>query len=322
VADRVASTDVGYLPGDLSIYPAAVDSKEQLYEARNNAATVLAQTLTYAGRRVHAADASAFPAEGLLRVGGEVLYYSTRTNTAFKDLIRPFAGSERGSWPPGTPVLGSVMGEYHNALVDAIINLQRTLGVKTDPNFLSLHGILQRQEQRFLAPKPLFRAVPKSGLPPLNVRFQNFSSGAAIRFLWEFGDGTTSTADNPSHTYLVEGSYTVKLNMITDLGATGVASKKGYIRVAGNAGIPFFYVTPEGGTTNTEFQFVDQTQGEVASRHWVWGDGTNTKEDDPDVHAASHSYDVAGTYRPKLLVVFTDGRVQPVDLPDPIEVTE
>lgn len=322
MADRLASTDVGYLPGDLSLYPLAVDTKSQLYEAKNNAATVLVQSLTYAGRVVHAADASAFPTDGLIRVGREIIYYGSRTSTAFKDLIRPFAGAERGTWPPGTAVLGSVMGEHHNSIVDAILNLQRTLGIRDNPTADSLNGILIRQEQRFLAPKPLFRAVPKSGPPPHKVRFQNFSGGAAIRFLWDFGDGATSTEDNPTHTYLVEGSYTVKLNMITDLGATGVATKNGYVRVAANAGLPFFYVTPESGTVATEFSFVDQTHGEIASRHWIWGDGTNTKVEDPDVHAATHTYDTAGTYRPKLLVVFTSGQVQPIDLPDTIEVTE
>lgn len=322
MADRVASTDPGYIAGDLSVYPAAVDTADQLYVARNNAETVLSQSLTYSARTVHAADTSAFAPSGLIRVGDEVIYYGSKTAAAFKDLVRPFAGSARGTWPVGTAVLGAVMGEYHNSLVDAVRNLQVTVGEFENPADGSLHAILRQQEERFLAPKPQFRAVPRSGPPPLRVRFQNFSGGAAIRFLWDFGDGAVSSETNPTHTYTAPGTYTVGLNMITDQGATGVASKAGYIVVSDQAGLPFFYATPLAGTTSTVFSFVDQTAGDIASRNWVWGDGTTTASDDPDVHAATHTYADPGSYQPKLLVVFADGRVQPVSLNDTIEVTE
>ncbi len=42
------------------------------------------------------------------------------------------------------------------------------------------------------------------------VQFTN-NSAASTSFLWNFGDGTTSTATNPSHTYTTSGTYTVKL---------------------------------------------------------------------------------------------------------------
>jgi PKD repeat protein len=46
--------------------------------------------------------------------------------------------------------------------------------------------------------------------PPLTVNFSNTSTNAT-GWAWDFGDGTTSTAENPSHTYSSSGDYTVKL---------------------------------------------------------------------------------------------------------------
>ncbi|MFC5271907.1 GEVED domain-containing protein [Adhaeribacter terreus] len=43
------------------------------------------------------------------------------------------------------------------------------------------------------------------------VQFQNLTQNGATSYLWEFGDGTTSNAANPSHTYAATGTYTVKL---------------------------------------------------------------------------------------------------------------
>jgi Zn-dependent metalloprotease len=45
---------------------------------------------------------------------------------------------------------------------------------------------------------------------PITVNFMNRSSGAAT-YEWDFGDGTTSTASQPTHTYSTDGTYSVKL---------------------------------------------------------------------------------------------------------------
>ena len=47
------------------------------------------------------------------------------------------------------------------------------------------------------------------------VQFINQSTGASS-FYWEFGDGNTSSVENPAHTYENSGTYTVKLRAIVD----------------------------------------------------------------------------------------------------------
>lgn len=331
MADRVSSLDKGYATGDLSIYPDGIDSKETLYEVRNNAETVLSQALPYNGKFVVVNNASKFPPKGLITVGTEIIYYNARTDMVFSDLKRAFAGSRQNVWPLGTKVGNSVMAEIHNSIKDAIINIEKNLGTKVDPDAESLNGILKELETRFLAPKPLFRASPVIGPPPLKVRFQNFSGGPPIRFLWDFGDGTTSVDVHPIHTYAKEGVYSVKLSMITSLGAQGVVTKTDYITVDANAKQPLFYVTPLSGTstqtatetsgTATKFKFVDQTDGDIVSRYWIWDDGTNLTVEDADIHSAEHVYAKPGTYEPSLLVVFADTKLKRVLLEDKIIVT-
>jgi hypothetical protein len=50
-------------------------------------------------------------------------------------------------------------------------------------------------------------------------------------YFWEFGDGLTSTEQNPSHLYFTEGSYTVTLTIKNSLGCEGALTKEGYVKV-------------------------------------------------------------------------------------------
>lgn len=61
-------------------------------------------------------------------------------------------------------------------------------------------------------PKADFSFSPDFGASPLVVEFENNSLGATS-YIWEFGDGDTSTQDEPIHTYLADGIYTINLNV-------------------------------------------------------------------------------------------------------------
>ena len=58
-----------------------------------------------------------------------------------------------------------------------------------------------------------FSATPQSGNVPLEVVFNNLSTGNWLHTTWDFGDGTTSTEENPTHTYLAAGAYDVSLTL-------------------------------------------------------------------------------------------------------------
>jgi serine protease len=82
------------------------------------------------------------------------------------------------------------------------------------------------------APVADFTAKPRSGNGPLVVQFTDTSTGHVSSRLWDFGDGTTSTEQNPIHTYTYRDipDYTVSLT-VTGLGGTDTKIKKKYIHL-------------------------------------------------------------------------------------------
>ena len=68
-------------------------------------------------------------------------------------------------------------------------------------------------------PVAAFTGTPTSGVAPLAVQFTDQSTGLPTAWSWNFGDGGTSTAQSPSHTYAVAGSYTVTLTVSNAFGA-------------------------------------------------------------------------------------------------------
>ena len=65
---------------------------------------------------------------------------------------------------------------------------------------------------------------------PAQVKFSNKSTNG-ITYLWNFGDGTTSTEPNPTHTYTEEGNYTVTLSVDGGECGNDVIVKKNYIMI-------------------------------------------------------------------------------------------
>jgi PKD repeat protein len=72
------------------------------------------------------------------------------------------------------------------------------------------------------APVASFGASPTSGPAPLAVTFTDTSTGGVNSWSWNFGDGGTSTAQNPVHTYIVEGTFTVSLTVTGPGGSDSV----------------------------------------------------------------------------------------------------
>jgi PKD repeat protein len=314
---RITSLDTRYRQGDLSVFPTKLDSYFTLFEAGNNLETILSHKITEAAKYLIVEDASRFPASGILRIYNakgtnvpEIIYYGKKIGNQFHILQRGYGKHLIGAWDAGSIVSCPVMSEQHNALKDAIMKIEQKIGLINNPHIQSLHGTIRNLEQRWLAPKAIFRAFPTNGVPPLTVRFQNFSGGHGLHYLWDFGDGTTSTEKHPNHTYLDEGNYTVKLNMVSVTKAQGFAEKSNYITVSKDKRVPFFYGRPLIGKSNiTEFTFVDQTDGNIVERHWFFGDGTDKTVTNPNHHVIKHVYTKPGEYSPTLMICYADEQI-------------
>jgi PKD repeat protein len=77
-----------------------------------------------------------------------------------------------------------------------------------------------------LPPLAGFTSRDHEGAVPFTPELLNASPGDATAWLWDFGDGTSSTARNPVHTYLVPGRYTVSLS-VTRPGGTATCTRPG-----------------------------------------------------------------------------------------------
>jgi len=78
-----------------------------------------------------------------------------------------------------------------------------------------------------------FVGSPRTGTTPTNVSFTDTSTGSPDDWLWDFGDGGTSTSQNPTHNYTSTGTYTVEL--YSSNGVTNdTETKTGYIVISPN----------------------------------------------------------------------------------------
>jgi serine protease len=77
-----------------------------------------------------------------------------------------------------------------------------------------------------------FTAKPRSGNGPMVVQFTDTTTGHVSSRLWDFGDGTTSTEQNPVHTYTYRDTpdYTVSLT-VTGMGGSDTETKTKYIHL-------------------------------------------------------------------------------------------
>lgn len=142
-------------------------------------------------------------------------------------------------------------------------------------------------------PTAAFTASPTTVCGGTPVQFTDQSTGGANEWLWDFGDGNTSSAQNPSYVYTVPGTYTVTLTAYNN-GCYDMISKTNYIVVKppySKFGYSFDC------TNKNQFTFSDSSVGATS---WLWdfGDGSPTSTAQNPVHtypAVAQTYTVTLT---------------------------
>ncbi|MGH3497049.1 MAG: PKD domain-containing protein [Nocardioidaceae bacterium] len=132
--------------------------------------------------------------------------------------------------------------------------------------------------------------------------------GIVRRFKWAFGDGATSTAANPPHTYVRAGTYPVTLTVTDDKGATGTATKTVTVAPpsggpAGNqAPVAAFSPSCTGMTCGLDATASHDPDGSITAYAWSFGDNSTGAGATP-----SHTYSTPNAYTVSLTVTDDKG---------------
>ena len=133
-------------------------------------------------------------------------------------------------------------------------------------------------------PRALFISDTQSGTSPLTVRFTDQSTGTPTSWYWDFGDGTSSTQQNPEHMYTTSKkskTFTVSLTVGNVKGYDSL-TKTNYITVSPAPGPEAgFIANVTSGRTPLAVQFTDQSTGNPTSWYWNFGDGTGSTQKNP-----------------------------------------
>jgi PKD repeat protein len=153
-----------------------------------------------------------------------------------------------------------------------------------------------------------FSGTPRSGPENLNVQFTGTYTGPGTpQWYWKFGDGNTSTVQNPLHTYSSSGKYSVTLTVKSVLSngyITQTVTKGNYITV-GSALPPVaaFSASPVSGPASLKVTFTDQSTGAPTKWFWNFGDRTFSTQQNPP----PHTYTKKGKYTVSLMVTNANG---------------
>lgn len=145
-----------------------------------------------------------------------------------------------------------------------------------------------------------FTVAPASGIAGQTVfSFNDASTGSVVSRSWNFGDGSASSAQNPTHVYAAAGQYAVYLT-VSD--GTTQSQYSAAISVAAptpaappvQASYNFSPSIPVAGSAVT---FSDASSGSPTSWSWNFGDGASSSQRNP-----AHAFASAGTYTVTLTV--------------------
>ncbi|MEP7143026.1 MAG: PKD domain-containing protein [Ferruginibacter sp.] len=151
---------------------------------------------------------------------------------------------------------------------------------------------------KIIQPHVVFNNLPDSGCVPFTKYFSTttVSIKPVTGYLWDFGDGSTDTNATPTHTYTVQGIYTVKVIITTAGGCADTAVMTRAI-ITNSLPVAIFSATPRDACAKIPIKFTDQSTGNVSKWLWDFGDGTTSAVQNPQ-----HIYFDTGYFDIRLIV--------------------
>ena len=185
--------------------------------------------------------------------------------------------------PDGTKVYVANSKSDTASVIDTATN-KVTATVYTGSGPIAFGQFMSPLPAQPLLPVANFSSNLTSGYAPLSAQFTDLSKNVD-GWNWNFGDASSSTQQNPAHTYFRAGNYNVTLTVNN---TNGTDSKFATVTVLAQ---PVFSASPTSGKTPFSVSFTDQSIGSPTSWNWDFGDGTNSTEKNP-----VHIYRKSGKY--------------------------
>jgi PKD repeat protein len=131
-------------------------------------------------------------------------------------------------------------------------------------------------------PTASFTTDTHIGTSPLTVHFTDTSTGCVTGWYWDFGDGTTSTSQTPTHIYSSLGTYNSQLTTTGDFGDNTSQVTIIYV-ITSPLPIVNFIGSPTTGSAPFSVQFTDQSSSlnGVTGWNWSFGDGNYSNSQNP-----------------------------------------
>jgi gliding motility-associated-like protein len=151
-----------------------------------------------------------------------------------------------------------------------------------------------------------FSADVRQGCSPIVVNFRDLSTGSPTAWHWDFGNGGTSTLQNPSATFFAVGTYSVTLTVTNNNGSSSnTVTKTAYITVLNEPTVNFSANTTTG-CTPAVIQFNDMSQSpagtSISNWEWDFGDNQTATGQNP-----THIFRTAGSFTVTLKITNSAG---------------
>jgi gliding motility-associated-like protein len=182
---------------------------------------------------------------------------------------------------------------WSNGQSDAIITVSPSITTLYVVDVTDNHGCTGSADAVILVnpvPHVEFEAITREGCAPFVVNFLNLSDPGNV--LWHFGEGNTSTFQNPANSYTHSGYFTVKLS-VTAAGCENSLTKADFIHIYPKviAGfVPSDNIVFE---DESLVQFFDVSTG---ATNWLWNFGTNSNIDVSDLQNPEFTFPKIGDY--------------------------
>jgi len=235
----------------------------------------------------------------IIAYGQPVSNFSSNVTNACSPIVAQFTDLSTGNptswqWDLGNGVTSNLQNPSTTYINPGTYTVSLTVtnaggsNTKTVTNYITVKA----------SPDVNFIGDSSVSCPPKSVPFTNLTvpnAGGTTTYLWDFGDGGTSTLASPTHLYTTSGNFNVTLLVTNSLGCSKTFTKNAYIPVAPVPVASFTSANNNNCVIPATVNFTNTSTG-ATGYQWDFGDGSTSTAANP-----SHQYNGAGSYTVRLI---------------------